>query len=676
MVFFSKRFSFSIAAAALVAVAVSWGNAEGTPDETLLPAALGVRTDDAGNSWSIESNGTIGRIGSTMVNSGLALQVNGEAFASFQPLMTADGQEFILNGKPIETLLGLQIQRRIRLLEKSGGLQYVELFHNSSPDPLVINVSLVSNFSGNYRSFVSDRGRTEPVILQDPETGIVVLPGSSQSTKAFLFSLASQGKTEKPTISAQNRYGLTFRYQVRIPPGETRSIAYVVSQVIIPQNFDRRSLLSVFGPFSLEAIRESFDPRWSETVVNDGSNGTDNSVLDLGAAVDALGVERGPRDILAVGENSRLIGEVEGSDLSIVSEYGEATFPLSRIAAIRGSNGDGSRSPRIYLKDGQIVTARIKNDDLSFQQTGGETIPIDVKTLDRLVFAESDDEATNLEPGAAVIETYGGDRLRIGEINDNLGFTGQTPWGSLRIPLAQLAKLQSDPSSSLASRIEMDNGIRCMVFLKGDDIKVTLADFEDYSLKPMELKNLITAAAKPEKPEGHSAVGTRMNLKGDQSAVGGIGNSMIPLDADGKILKTSAADIRFIEKIGDSSLSSGGIPVQSPLFRIDRWDGGSITGRINLEELSFHVQGETWKVPVGDIERIETPSPDLTTEALTSIQGLVEKLGSEDWAVREQATKELGAFGYLAVPFLQRELAATSDPEVSRRLQRVLAGMN
>jgi hypothetical protein len=51
-----------------------------------------------GNSWNIESNGTIGRIGSTMVNSGLALSVDGEKFVSYQPLMTPDGKEFVLTG--------------------------------------------------------------------------------------------------------------------------------------------------------------------------------------------------------------------------------------------------------------------------------------------------------------------------------------------------------------------------------------------------------------------------------------------------------------------------------------------------------------------------------------------------------------------------------------------------
>src|SRR5690606_35544759 len=79
----------------------------------LIPAAFGIRTDRAGNSWSVERDGNIGRIGSTMVNSGLGLTVNDEKFSGFQPMMTADGSEFVLQGAPFASLPGLQVQRRV-----------------------------------------------------------------------------------------------------------------------------------------------------------------------------------------------------------------------------------------------------------------------------------------------------------------------------------------------------------------------------------------------------------------------------------------------------------------------------------------------------------------------------------------------------------------------------------
>ena len=59
----------------------SWGQlsvptaaVSGVKAERLVPAAMGIRTDKQGNSWNIEQNGNLGRVGnSMMVNSGLNL---------------------------------------------------------------------------------------------------------------------------------------------------------------------------------------------------------------------------------------------------------------------------------------------------------------------------------------------------------------------------------------------------------------------------------------------------------------------------------------------------------------------------------------------------------------------------------------------------------------------------
>ena len=62
--------------------------------EKLVPAAMNVITDKQGNSWNLEQNGNLGRVGNSMVNSGLTLLLNNQQFYTYQPMMTADGKEF------------------------------------------------------------------------------------------------------------------------------------------------------------------------------------------------------------------------------------------------------------------------------------------------------------------------------------------------------------------------------------------------------------------------------------------------------------------------------------------------------------------------------------------------------------------------------------------------------
>ena len=59
--------------------------------EKLVPAAMNVITDKQGNSWNLEQNGNLGRVGNSMVNSGLTLLLNNQQFYTYQPMMTADG---------------------------------------------------------------------------------------------------------------------------------------------------------------------------------------------------------------------------------------------------------------------------------------------------------------------------------------------------------------------------------------------------------------------------------------------------------------------------------------------------------------------------------------------------------------------------------------------------------
>ena len=230
----------------------------------LIPAAFGIWTDRAGSSWSVEAAGNIGRIGSSMVNGGLALLVNEEKFSPYQPMMTPDGKEMVIQGLPLESIPGLQMQRRVRLLGESGGLRYAEFFHNGSADPMTLSIGLTTNFSGNFKTFLSDRGRSEPRLLTPAEAGVVVLPGSSQSSRAFLFTLAGGAAGERPTISSQNRYGLTFRYRLDLAPGETSVILHHVAQVVIPQNFDRRTLADLSRPHQLDQVRGELLSRSAE----------------------------------------------------------------------------------------------------------------------------------------------------------------------------------------------------------------------------------------------------------------------------------------------------------------------------------------------------------------------------------------------------------------------------
>jgi hypothetical protein len=147
------------------------------------------------------------------------------------------------------------------------------------------------------------------------------------------------------------------------------------------------------------------------------------------------------------------------------------------------------------------------------------------------------------------------------------------------------------------------------------------------------------------------------------------------MQAETGAIETALAEVRRLTRLDPGTEAPSG-EADETRFRLERWDGGTLVGTARVEALSVEVAGRTWQIPLREIESIDFASPSLDAGTLAKIAALVRNLGSADWATRESATRELGAFGYLARTVLQRELATASDPEVERRLERILEGMN
>ena len=179
--------------------------------EMLIPANMGIRTDKNGGAWNFEQNGTLGRVGNSMVNSGLNLLINNQQFYAYQPMMTADGKEFVLHNRQNSNIMGLEAMRRIRFLENEGILRYLEILTNTTAAPLSVSLSLQNNFSGNYKTYLTDQGNSGVALLGSRESAVMVVPASGQSNLAFVFALCSAKSGLKPTIASQNKYGLTFQ---------------------------------------------------------------------------------------------------------------------------------------------------------------------------------------------------------------------------------------------------------------------------------------------------------------------------------------------------------------------------------------------------------------------------------------------------------------------------------
>ena len=662
----------------------STGNGPTIRGERLVPAAMGIRTDKQGNSWNIEQNGTLERVGNSMVNSGAQLLLNNnQQFYTYQPMMTADGSEFVLHSRPTSGMTGLQVVRRIRLLENEGIVRYLEIFTNVTSNPLNLNVSLRNNFSGNYKSYLTDQGNSGVVMLGQRERAVLVTPGSSQSNRAFVFSLCSPKSMLKPIISSQNKYGLTFQYNLSLPPGQTAVLVHAISQVPVPRSFERQDLARLFKPVRLERLVKTIPRELRPLLVNyqvSGEFGAD--ALLTGKGADSLGVDRGRRDVLAMGENTRLIGAASCGKFTLKTEYGEADIPFPEIAAVVGSHGGRRDRPRVFLKDGQIYSGEVVAEDLRFVMASGGKMNLDVRALDRLVRLKSENEGEWGAGVVAMLETFGGDRIAVGK-DTPLRLSGMTPWGALEFGLDEILWLAPAEDEPVGHYVEFKDGNRCFVFLSGDSLEIGSPTFGNSRIGVTQVRAAVTRAAierarsREEQgtmaPDEPAILQTYLTAAGNQRIVGDILNESINVLTNAESIPVAPAEIRRLTNVtaenGDDHTTEG------PYFRIELWGGGVMAGFIRENFIDIRVRGRTWQVPVQDLRELITPVPKLSDAARQEIAQLMRQMASVDWKTREIATEALAGDGYLAKSYLEEELRTNPDPEVQRRIERILTTM-
>ena len=657
--------------------------------EKLVPAAMGIRTDKKGGSWNVEQNGTLGRVGNSMVNSGLNLLINNQQFYTYQPMMTADGKEFVLHNRQNTSFIGLQVMRRIRFLENEGAMRYLEILTNTASNPLNLSVSLQNNFSGNYKTYLSDQGNSGVVMLGPRGSAIVVTPGSSQSNRAFVFTLCSAKSGLKPTISSQNKYGLTFQYNLTIPPGQTVVLAHAVAQAPEPQNFERQALARLFKPFALERLRNTIAVEFRSLLANfHQPGGPSGEALLASTSVDGLGVERQRRDVLALGEKTRLIGTASCGELKLSAAYGDAALPFEKVAAIVGGDRGRRDFARVFLRDGQVFTGQLDASGLRFVMASGGKMNLEVGSLDRLVRATTEQDGQWGEGVTAVLETFGGDRLAV-ESGESLTLAGMTPWGRLEFTLGDLlwfAPMEDEPVGHYA---KLKDGTRCFLFLSGESLQFTSGVFGACRLELSRLRAAVTRSAVERAESGAGDIGLPSGPAGDpetvvlqpyletagsQRLVGPFVDESLRVLTNSETVEVAPQEVRRMVNLAVES-GVDAHDYNGPPFRLELWGGGVIAGYLGNHDIGIRVRGQEWRVPVADIHELVTPVPRLGEKAQQDIARFIRELGSDDWRTREQATEDLREFGYLARSILQEELRINPDPEVQRRLERILSGM-
>ena len=654
--------------------------------ERLVQGNYGELNDSRGHRWSIQQSGIIQRGSNSMLSSCAQLHINNQQFYNHQnPMMTSDRKEYVIQHQNPTQLGGLKVTRRIRVMEKLGCLRLLEVFENPTSQAISVNAEIRHQLGTQYKEYYTQEGKKNATTFGKKESGIYVIPGSSSSSyKPVVFQICAANAKTKPRFINQNQYTLHFYFQLNIPAGQTSVIMHTIAQPGKTSDYSAKNLTKMFKDSTFKSVLKSVPGGLRSRIVNFSSGGAFGNLSMLASTtIDGLGVTRGKSDALALGDDSRLIGNASCGDLKLVTDYGEASVPFEKVAAFVGGNHGRRRVSRLFLRDGQVYTGKAAASDLRFVMADGSKMTLTVDSLDRLVRKETPGEGKWGEEVTAMLETFSGDRIAISNGADVM-LDAVTPWGPIQFSLDDVLWLSPPEDEPVGHHIEFKDGSRFFAYLVGGTVPIKSELFGDLELDTGQVRAVVTTGMLAKMKEMEKAGAAMMYgyddslqvphvlLAGGQRIIGRISAPTVGVVTNAELIEVPPETIRLMHSLRDEV---DGLPNEAAPFAIELWGGSLITGQIKEAVLPVMVREKIWRIPLSDVVDVVSPTPRISDETRQRIATLVRDLGNNDWEKRQGASDELAEYGYMAKAILIEALRVTPDAEVRRRIDQLLSEM-
>ena len=616
-------------------------------------------TDGLGFVWDLDSNGSINQ-GSNIFSNALYLEINGSGLSYQQSMMTADASEYFLSGKYNNRV---EVTRRIKIDQKVGYVRYFDTIVNNSGASQTLRYALRIYFNNQMQGAITDTGAPLANGLGAKDTGFFVMPGPNTQGPGAIFLLAGRGAKLRPVVQNQQNYRFTATYNLTLAAGETISLAYAAGQRVVPGMPDAKAVAKLLAPLNSPRLLAEIPARERKALANfaPGVFSSSPTPPAIASFLDSLNVERGPTDVLAIGEATRLKGAASCAKLEIDTPRGKTAVPFENIAAVQG----GRREARVLLRDGQALAGKLSATGLKFALSTGTTINLDAALLDRLVMRTIPGEVQAAAPWGFV-ETFEGDRLAV-KPNPALKLRATTAWGVREVTADELVACGPTDETPFGFQVLLKDGSHFVAFLDGDEMAFDTALFGKKNFKVSEIRQIAVTQPKQSDDAADTAPEhAQVVLAGGQVFNGQIDLADLHFLSPSGVIPVAANLIRTLHNTSEDTA------VSAPVFTAEVWGGGSIAGSLREVIVPVRSGGSVFQVPVRDFVDVVVPSPAMPEGLRDKIAALIRDLAHPDWEKREAASRELGELGAMTHTQLDEAVKQTTDAEVRRRAQVLL----
>lgn len=603
--------------------------AQNAPAETLVPARFNQLADSRGHRWDVQQNGAVGDGTNDCFDNGLVMRVQGSDVPFSRPMMTADGAEYVLTARRGP----LAITRRIRLDAGNAALRYLEIFENTSAAPQQLPVTIHTNLGSNAAQISDTKGRHFSGQLGKDEGAFVAMQPAG-NRPGVIFLVADPRAKSKPAIQIQGNRAIEVTYTLDLPVNRPVAIAHYVAQRQGATAEDARALLAAI--FKRGRLTDRSLPRQYLGMLANFSAARSGSDADREPSpllapfhelVEAADLTRDKLDSVMLNPGSKLAGTVSGGDFSMETAFGKTVVAFSEIAGIAGGAGVG-KPLRVFLRSGESLSGSADGAKLAMKTDRGLSFDLDLAQIGLLVMRRTEADGAAPAGAGALLATHQGDRLALRK-DDTARIDAATPWGPVTLPLAEVEKLTYGREPFPAYRLELSDGSKLPVMLRGK-WRVDTLRFGAMELVPQNVREIQRiAAAEPapagageQESEGEEAedelAGPSCMLVGDTQLAGVIDLPEIHLASETSVTPVASAQIVGIttaaaDESADATKAATTTATASAASKfsvtVTLAGGGELQGHLTESVLPIRSGARTWRVPVVHLVSLHAPPP-------------------------------------------------------------------
>ena len=590
-----------------------------------IPPRLPRVTDKFGCRWGLTAAGDIG----------LSNVATGQigAFESGATLLIADKPvEFKslqwIEDVPIYRFSGtvgtVTVTRDVWIDRERGGARFIDRFSTVETSPQKLSIAIRTTFGDGVET-VGNLAGTAFVgpSLGKGDSGLVVTqePQSGKAAVIFLLADAARSKTLPTVVRNNNNEVFTAQWTVEVTADRPAGLLHwLIQRPTLTPDQAAKATEPFLRPNG-RLVRPRVEAGLAASIANFGIAASSDAVAGGNAAESVLrplqrfctqlGIDRGAEDVYWINASSNLTGRIEGGAATVATRFGAVTLSLAEIAAIQGGGGKG-RVPRVFLRDGTVLSGPLTLPDWKLLGAKGWTISLMPEALEAVVLHATPADGKSGEPGLAMAALISGEVLPVvPAAAQKLGLS--TPWGGLDVPLEQVLALHRLRRPAPMALVSLADGSRLRVFPADAPVSVRSPRFGPQSLRAAELNawwlpGSDDGAEPSEEPDEDPASldpleGSFALLKGGTILAGRPSGDSLTIAAGGTETKVQISELAGLKRL-DSATDT------APQFHFDMSAGGNgLDGFLADASVIFETSSGPREIPVAHLIALKLGTP-------------------------------------------------------------------